>query len=246
MSACDARGRDAARGRRPRAAPSSSRSTEARRLGAARSRHAHARRAPTSAIGTIGGGHLELQAIDEARAMLRAGDARAALAALPARPGARPVLRRRGHARPRGARCAPRSSAWPEPRAALPAAALRRRPRRPRDRARARTARRARRLDRRARRRISRAAVRRRRRAVAAAHPPRLRRCGRRRGRARAARRVLPRAHAPPRPRPAHRRAILARGDFAFFGLIGSKTKRRALHPPVRGTRPRRRRRSRA
>ncbi len=40
--------------------------------------------------------------------------------------------------------------------------------------------------------------------------------------------------------------AILRRGDFGFLGLIGSKTKRAALHPPLRAARHRRRRPSRA
>ena len=49
--------------------------------------------------GTIGGGHLELQAIDAARArMLREREPHAAARHYPLGPGARPMLRRRGDA----------------------------------------------------------------------------------------------------------------------------------------------------
>ncbi len=64
-------------------------------------------------VGTIGGGHLELEAIREAHALLSQRH-RAASGALPARPGARPVLRRRGHARLQPLD-ATQLAAWPDP-----------------------------------------------------------------------------------------------------------------------------------
>ena len=176
--------------------------------------------------GTIGGGHLELKAIANARALLAAGGPlRAAAAALRARPGLGQCCggaRRRSASPPLAGQQPRRRPEWPPSRAVhlqlygaghvgraivrLLATLV------------------PRRLDRRARGRVP--APRRR----AAAHHA-LRRAGRGRSGGRARRGLLPRADAQPRPRPAHHRSHPEARRLRLLGLIGSRTKRaRFMH----------------
>ena len=225
----------------PRAAGRRSSSRSSQR--AARCRASAARAcwsARDEAVGTIGGGHLELKAIAAGARDARARRAsRAQRAALRARPVARPVLRRRGDARA-SRRSTPSALArWPRRRAAVPPAAAT---------APATSAARSRRCWRRSTCEVDWIDERDdefprddARLALAGAHPPHR------------VDTVEPRSrHAPAGAcylvlTHEHdldlriTEAILRRGDFAFCGLIGSKTKRARFVAPPRGARHRRR-----
>ncbi len=202
------------------------------RLGAARGGHAHAgvafgrarhdRRRPPRAAG------------DRTRAAPAARRALAARTAARARAHARPVLRRRADA----ALCAAhrQSTRHLDPaRAALRAAALRRRPRRARDRAAARGHPLPCELDRCARGRVSAPAER-------AAHRAHLQRAGRGRGRERAIGRVLPRADAQPRAGPGGHRGHLEARRLRLPRPDRLQDQTRAFSASLRGARHRARR----